>query len=270
MASNDFVTAFISSAMLGAAESAQEFVPSLCNTAYGIGSTLWTSATQPVDAVNYLASASYEMGEQLVIHIQSLDTESLTAFKNKCVTELKSLYERFNELSNKEKGELIGYSIGKYGVDIFAGSAAIGAVSSLKNLKAANRLCNLEAMSTSASKEAMIVSATKHAAERQKFFKGAKIHWDKQNKHVPGKHNYKNGRSIFEHKDAQRLIDDFAGTGKPIQGRIPGNHDYREKVNFGEFIGYHIDSNQLVKTPTTWGEIRYSNTGVHIIPAYPE
>ena len=38
----------------------------------------------------------------------------------------------------------------------------------------------------------------------------------------------------------KRLIDDFAGKGKPVQGRIPGNLDYREKVNFGEFIGYHL------------------------------
>lgn len=45
--------------------------------------------------------------------------------------------------------------------------------------------------------------------------------------------------------------------------------DYREKINFGEYIGYHIDPKNGVKTSTTWGEIRYSKTGAHIIPAFP-
>lgn len=268
MASADFVAAFVSSATLGAAESAQEFVPSLCNTAYGIGSTLWTSATQPVDTVNYLASASCEMGEQLVKHIQSLDTESLNAFKNKCVTGLKSLYERFNELSDKQKGELIGHAVGKYGVEIFAGATAASAVSSLKKLREANRLCNLEAMSTSATKEAVVAAATSHAAERNLYLKNVKYNFDSHNKHLVGHNDYRVGKSIWEHPDPEGLLRRYAGSGRPERGKL-GAAGYKESVDFKERIGIWVNKDRTISLPTTRGTIHYGEKGAHIVPSDP-
>jgi filamentous hemagglutinin len=49
----------------------------------------------------------------------------------------------------------------------------------------------------------------------------------------------------------------------------PGEPGYKEIVNFGEEIGYNINMETGVKTPTTWGTIHYSNDGVHIVPTYP-
>ena len=94
--------------------------------------------------------------------------------------------------------------------------------------------------------------------------------WDQQNKHIVGKHNYEPGKSIFEHPDPQGLLNKFARKGKPLGKRIPGCLDYREKVNFGEFIGYHINEDTWKKTATTYGEIRYSTRGAHIVPSFPD
>ncbi len=78
------------------------------------------------------------------------------------------------------------------------------------------------------------------------------------------------GRSIFEHPEPQRLLNDFAGKGTPTNGRVPGALDYREFVDFGEFIGYHVDQKTGIKTATTCGEIRYSKSGAHIVPVLPK
>lgn len=264
--SNEFRDALLSSLAKGGMEAAIDFVPSLCHTVYGLGTSLWSLAQHPVDSTKNFCNACQEMGVTAAEYFKTLDREKLEGYAD----EIMQLCERFDHLSDGEKGHLIGYSIGRYGIDIFAGGAALKGVAVFKKLKDANRLCNLEAMALSvADKEAIIASGLRHEAERQAFFKNVKIHWDRQNKHVPGKHNYIEGRSIFLHNHPQKLLNNFAGTGIPLGDRIPGGLDYRELVNFKEFIGYHIDVKTKIKTPTNWGEIRYSNDGVHIIPAYP-
>lgn len=105
------------------------------------------------------------------------------------------------------KGELIGYTIGKYGVDIFAGSTLFKGVSALKRLKNANKVCNLEAMLISnANKETILASACKHALERKAFFKNVKIEWGKQEKHIVGKNNYRTNKSILNHANPEVLL----------------------------------------------------------------
>lgn len=145
-------------------------------------------------------------------------------------------------------------------------------VSALKNLKNANRACNLEAMvASSASREAMEIAALQHATERESFFKNVKIHWDKQNKHVPGKHNYELEKSVFEHNDAPGLLAKFAGRGRAANNTSIGVPGYRERIDFGEVIGYYVpDTDRTLKIPTTKGIIHYSKLGAHIIPSDPK
>lgn len=95
------------------------------------------------------------------------------------------------------------------------------------------------------------------------------IQKDKQNKHVPGNHNYEHGKSVFEHKDPQGLVDKYAGTGKSMNSVTPGEPGYREKVNFNEHIGYFVDKDTQTPTATTWGTIHYAKDGVHIVPTLP-
>lgn len=262
----DFHKALIKGTCQGACDAAVDFVPSLCHTAYGLGSTLWTSAQHPIETTHDFAEACHEMGECFV---EFCKTAHVTTIEG-CVDQLKMLYESFDKLSDSEKGELIGYTIGKYGVDIFAGSALCKGVAAYRNLKSANRICNLEAMAVSiAKKEKITAAALKQYSERRKFFDGSRIHWDKQNKHIPGKHNFLKGGSVFEHKEADRLLKQYAGTGS-IGNGTPGASGYKEIVDFKEHIG--IWRNEVgLSLPTTKGKIHYKKNGeAHIVPSHPE
>lgn len=265
--SNEFSTALKNGLLEGSGKAVIELVPTLCQSAYGCGKCLWHFAQEPVSSTTNFYNACYEAGAAVSEYLKTVDREKI----EEIAQEVQQLYSDFDRLTDAEKGQAIGYCIGKYGVDLFIGGATLKCVGAVKNLKNANRIANLEALASSEkTREAVKKAALAHAAEREAFFKHAKIHWDKQNKHVPGKHNYMKNRSIFEHPDAQGLLNKYAGKGTPLKNRILGRPDYRERLNFGEFIGYHVDENTLLKTATTWGEIRYSKTGAHIIPILPK
>ena len=86
----------------------------------------------------------------------------------------------------------------------------------------------------------------------------------KQGKHIVGNNNFIEGRSVFNGTvdDAQRLVDNFAGTGEWI-----GTN--KERVNFGEVIGQYVNPTTNEAVDTTVGIIHYSKTGTHIVPAQP-
>ena len=92
----------------------------------------------------------------------------------------------------------------------------------------------------------------------------------RQDKHIKGHNNYenavKNGKnpSIFEGtiEEAQKLTDEFAGKGQKIKPDL-------ERVNFKNVIGKFFDINKQQYIDTTWGTIRYSKDGVHIVPSNP-
>jgi hypothetical protein len=75
--------------------------------------------------------------------------------------------------------------------------------------------------------------------------------------------------SIFKHKDPEKLVREYAGTGIKYSGGAPGMPGYVEIINFGEFIGYAIERTTGEKVATTWGKIHYAKDGVHIIPTKP-
>lgn len=267
----EFTSAVLTSVCKGAAESAIDFVPSLCSSVYGFGETLWAVHPlnpQSLENSRQFASACYETAECVADYYKNIDWATVEDY----VDEVKTLYERFDSLSDSEKGELIGYTVGKYGVDLFGGGAIVKGVSTYRKLRNANRLCNLEAMAVSnANKEAIVASSLKHSSEREAFFKNIKVEIDKQNKHVVGKHNFRQGSGEFTHADPQNLLDRFAGKGKPVGDKVHGMPDYRERVNFGEIIGYYVDpNNPEIKLPTTKGIIRYSKKGAHIVPSHPD
>jgi tetratricopeptide (TPR) repeat protein len=104
--SNDFTKALCASLCQGAAESAIDFVPSLCCTTYGIGKTLWATTVDPVESTNAFSSACYEMGKCFVDYCKTVDSNTIDGY----IDHLKDLYNQFDHLSDSEKGELIGIS----------------------------------------------------------------------------------------------------------------------------------------------------------------
>ncbi|MES2344772.1 MAG: polymorphic toxin type 50 domain-containing protein [Chlamydiota bacterium] len=77
------------------------------------------------------------------------------------------------------------------------------------------------------------------------------------------------GKSIFQHSDPQKLVNEFAGKGMKLNKVSSGTPGYRELVNFGEPIGYAVDEKTGEAVATTWGKIHYAKDGVHIVPAKP-
>lgn len=91
----------------------------------------------------------------------------------------------------------------------------------------------------------------------------------KQGKHLHNHKNFQPSKSILEHPDPQKLVQDFCGTGLKAGNLQPGTAGYQEIVNFKEFIGYSVDFETGKKTATTWGKIHYAKDGVHIVPTKP-
>ncbi len=262
---NEFVDAFSEFAFKGAKDAVCDFLPSLCHTTYGLGECLWAFGEHPIDSMRNLAGAGYEMVEHIIDYMKTVDKDTMHEY----VGELVLLYENFSNLTDREIGELIGYSVGKYGVEILAGSTALKGVSAYKQLKDANRICNLESMlMTTSSKEAVISKGLQQYAERCNFFENTKIHWGQQDKHIPGTNNYISNKSIFEHQDASGLLKKNAGTGTPKRGEM-GKPGYQELIDFKERIGFWVSEDGL-QLPTTKGAIHYSNKGAHIVPMNPE
>lgn len=98
---------------------------------------------------------------------------------------------------------------------------------------------------------------------------GKKIEEGKQGKHQPDHNNFIPGRSELTHPDPQELLDKHAGTGQRAGRETVGEPGSKERVDFGEPIGKHVDQHTGEKNETTVGMIHYSKKGAHIVPARP-
>jgi hypothetical protein len=93
------------------------------------------------------------------------------------------------------------------------------------------------------------------------------INWGAQEKHFVGHNSFVPGRSELT-ADPRQLVTQ-AGSGQPI-GSVPrGQPGFKERVDFGEDIGFYVDPETGVGVPTTNGIIHYSSRGVHIVPSRP-
>lgn len=265
---NEFRDALFKGLIKYTAEGFMECLPSLAHTAYGLTNTLWTVVTDPLDSSLNFANACYEASNNIADYLLSINLETIQ-------TAALQMYQNYEKLGDSEKGDLIASIIGKYGVDIFAGSASLKCINSLKKLKEANAISNLEALAkTEATKKAIIEKALKHRSVRQDFFANAKIHWDKQNKHIPGKQNFEVDRGIvtIDPSKLEPLLKQHAGSGQKIIGEF-GVQGYKERVEFGQVIGEYALKAEGQPTkyfPTTKGIITYGKDGkAHIYPANP-
>jgi filamentous hemagglutinin len=89
-----------------------------------------------------------------------------------------------------------------------------------------------------------------------------------QGKHIPGHNNFTPGRSELTHANPSALLDQHAVTGTPLRG-TPGQPGFRERIDFGEPIGFYVDPASGARAPTNIGVVHYSNSGAHIVPARP-
>ncbi len=171
--SNEFIDAFTLAAISSSKESLKNFVPSLCNTIYGMGAALWTFGEHPVDTVNELAAISYEFGNEIYKLLKNIDKEYL----DQCDEKLRDFFLNFNQLDDKKKGEALGNFIGTYGVDFVTGILTTKGAHYASKLKRANQVCNLETYATSskASQKAFKAAAAEINLQRASFFKRLKF-----------------------------------------------------------------------------------------------
>lgn len=284
-ASLEFTKALMGGLTKGSLESIKDYVPSLCSTAYGLGCSLWVGVQAPIEFVQApiessknFANACCEICDCLSDYYKNFDQTKIDEYKEN-LDEYKEIVEEFcidfNNFTEKEKGEFIGYNVGKYGVDFFAGGALAKGAQAYRNLKRANALCNIEAMVLStAQKEQIIASSLKHAAERDLYFSNTKINWNHQGKHLPTKHNFIKTKGIIslEEKELESLMKLHSGKGQRISGPL-GEAGYKERVDFGKIIGDYAlqkDGKFVKHIPTTKGIIHYAKDGLkHLVPSRP-
>ena len=98
-----------------------------------------------------------------------------------------------------------------------------------------------------------------------------KINAEKQGRHVKTSPAYIEGRSYINGtlEDAQRIVDDFSGTGIPLMD-AHGNWLHKERVQADYVIGANVDPDTGKETKTGKGMIIYSKTGTHIVPRKEE
>ncbi len=251
----------------GGIQAGAEFIPSVLSSLQGINQGLWAFAQDPVQVSKEFIQASQDC-------IYFIKDHTLPEALVELVPELQELIAKWDQLEHEKKGALTGLIIGKYGIDIFIGAGFTKAMKSFRELRRANNRLTFEAMAISERNHSLIkLEATKRARARQEILENRhlKIQSDKQGKHLVHHKNYNpsKNKSILEHPDPQRLIDEFAGKGMKAQELPPGTPGYQELVNFKEFIGYDINQETGAKIATSWGKIHYAQDGVHIVPTRP-
>lgn len=93
----------------------------------------------------------------------------------------------------------------------------------------------------------------------------------KQGKHILGHNNYIPGRSYLTitEKEAQELVNEYAGTGKIIRDRND-RWNNKEIISVNHDIGINVDLETGEETTTNRFVIHYSKKGIHIVPVRKE
>ncbi len=111
-------------------------------------------------------------------------------------------------------------------------------------------------------------------SDKDNYFKNARIHWGKQNKHFPSEHNFlpDRGKILIEKADLETLAKKYAGTGQRVSGSIL-EANYKERVDFGKIIGEYALKEERCPVkyfPTSKGIITYAKDGsMHVWPSDP-
>ncbi|HSW72122.1 MAG TPA: polymorphic toxin type 50 domain-containing protein [Chlamydiales bacterium] len=249
----------------GSVESMRDYIPSLLASPFGLANHLWAAITHPIQTSVELTRASIAF----INFIREADLSKV----GDLVPELKALCKDWDKLNPLERGSAAGYVFTKYGTEILLPVGIAKGVKVYHELRRAEKIMALETLAASpAHKKELIELSTRWAEVRKEAFAHYRIEMDKQGKHILGHRNYDPSdiKSIFFHPSPNILLDKHAGTGRKKHGSGGwGEPGYKELVDFGEPIGYHVNIKTGEKTLTTKGTIHYSKKGAHIVPAHP-
>lgn len=90
----------------------------------------------------------------------------------------------------------------------------------------------------------------------------------KQDKHIKGTNNYKEGRSYLtiSSENIQEIINNYAGTGRIIRS-TNGVFQHKEKIMTENIIGMNVNPKTNEEIETKNAIIHYGKEGVHIVPS---
>lgn len=177
--STEFRDALLSSMLKGSKDRVIDSIISLCTSGYQL-------TFYPIDSLTNFANSCYELTKTTMelIKESNLSPTNIPFGLAGILYEpsLKRLHEKFDGLSDAEKGALIGHAIGTYGVDIIAGGALVKGTSlglkfnaACSSVREANKILTFEAMATSeANKEAIIAGAKELSAVRETVLQASK------------------------------------------------------------------------------------------------
>ena len=265
----DFAFGFTLGVADGIADGSIDFIPGILSSLQGLSHCIWALGADPKGVSATFVDGVYDC----LSFIQSNPLQD-TALEAAMVVapELREVVTNWNTLEDRIRGEKVGHLIGKYGVEIFLTYGSMTGVQALTRLKRANGILTLEKLSsTSVQANAMRAASDEWVAKRASILSNVVLEWEKQGKHIPGKHNFEpgKGKSIWLHPDPEGLLSKYTGKGRKIRGN-PGEAGFQERVDFGEIIGHYVDIEKGIKVPTSRGTIHYSKTGAHIVPAKPD
>lgn len=234
----DFGKGFMKGALRGLGEGVQQAPLSLWNSIEGVGHLLWVGIKDPIHVPEKMINTVNNL-------IDYLSTQELEAIAQDVAPELHNIITKWHEFDQKTKGEKAGFLVGKYGVDILFCYGTTKGVQLFAELKQTNAMCNLKTLASSQqAKAALKESAQQAAIRRDAFFKSAKIHSDKQGKHVIGHKNYGANKSILTHPNPEKLLQEHAGKGVAVKHETAIYSGYKEVVDFGEVIGECLDTTE--------------------------
>jgi tetratricopeptide (TPR) repeat protein len=145
----NFAKGLIFGLVKGGKDGTNEFIPSALSSLHGLANGLWAFACEPIDCSKGIINACQDS-------IKFIKENTSKEIIKELIPELKELVNNWDNLSNEKKGDLTGYIIGKYGIDILITSGSIKAIKYYKDLKKANALLTLEKVSRDAKKAQII------------------------------------------------------------------------------------------------------------------
>lgn len=135
----DFGAGLIKGVSEGTKIAAREFVPTLLKTPYALGQFTWTLFTDS-SLIREISGKTYD----LIEHIVRMDSEQL---KEDLIYPLYELTQNWMNTPAHEKGNIIGYNIGLYGIDSLIIGGAVKTVTTvhkLDKLKKVNKVATFK------------------------------------------------------------------------------------------------------------------------------
>lgn len=146
----EFAVGLFNGTVLGTKDAFIEFIPSMLLAVQSLGHGLWAFVEDPITVSSDLARAS-------VACVDYLRTHSTAEIISTLVPELRTLIMEWDTLTPARQGELFGYAIGKYGLEVCATSGIVKTAKAYKDLRRANALQTFEAYAIS-EKNAQVIS----------------------------------------------------------------------------------------------------------------